>query len=102
MATSTLRAESVAANHIHNALQKFRIATCAPLSGTGGDGPNEILPMIYGLATLLEMAYRRDDDDNGPVLANANPELVACAFQGIAQLAALALFRSDAGSGING
>ena len=102
MATTTLRAESIAANHIHDALQSFRIATCAPLSGVGDDGPNEILPMIFGLATLLEMAHRCDDEGDGPALENANPELVACAFQGIAQLAALALFRSDAGRGING
>ncbi len=101
MATDTLRAESASANHVEAALRKFRIATCSPLSGTGEDGPNEILPMIYGLATLLEMAHRRDDDNNAPVLANANPVLVACAFEGIAQLAALALFPCDARSGIN-
>ena len=102
MATSTLRAESASANHIKEALQQFRIATCSPLSGTGVDGSDEVLPMIYGLATLLSMGHRCDDLQGEPVLANANPELVACAFEGIAQLAALALFRSDAGSGING
>jgi hypothetical protein len=101
MAAATLRADSAPANHVKDALQKFRIATCSPLNGTGEDGPNEILPMIYGLATLLDMGFRKPENGDA-ALENANPELVACAFDGIAQLAALALFRCDAGSGING
>lgn len=88
---------TVAQDTVRKALNDFRIANCAPLNGTGIDATNEILPEIYSLATLLDMGFRKPDFDGkeDAALENANPELVACAFNGIARLAALAMFASD-------
>lgn len=83
-------------NPVRAALNDFRIATASPLHATGEDATDEILPMIYSLATLLEFGFRRNNGkDNEAALENANPELVACALEGIAKLAAFALFASD-------
>jgi hypothetical protein len=94
MAVTSIRTESTVNNPVREALGKFRIAGCAPLSGTGRDAPNDVLPMIYSLATLLDMGHRRDENGEA-ALENANPELLACAFDAIAHLAAFALFSSD-------
>lgn len=79
------------------ALNGFNIATSSPLNATGVDATDEILPEIYALATLLGMGFRKPDfgGESEAALENANPELVACAFEGIARLATLALFASD-------
>ena len=81
---------------VRKAMNEFRIAKCSPLHCTGVDATDEILPEIYALATLLDMGFRKPDFEGKAeaALENANPELVACAFQGIARLAALALFAS--------
>ena len=82
---------------VRTALNDFRIAGCSPLYGTGEDATNEILPEIHALATLLGMGFRKPDFEGKgeAALENANPELVATAFDGIARLAAMALFSSD-------
>ena len=80
---------------VRKAMNDFKIAKCSPLHSVGVDASDEILPMIYGLATLLDMGFRKPMDGGEAALENANPELVAQAFEGIARLAALALFASD-------
>lgn len=88
---------TVAQDTVRKALEDFRIAKCTPLNATGLGATDEILPEIYSLATLLDMGFRTPDfEGKGEApLESANPELVAYAFQGIARLAALALFASD-------
>ena len=88
---------TIAQDTVRKALQDFRIAKCSPLNATGIDATDEILPEIYSIATLLDMGFRKPDlDGKGEAaLENASPELVASAFNGIARLAALALFASD-------
>ena len=76
------------------ALDEFSINTCNTLNGTGIDAVHEILPMIHGLSTLLEMGFRKDENAE-PTLGMANPELVAAAFGGIGYLAALAMFHAQ-------
>lgn len=75
------------------AIDAFRINTCGPL-GTGMDAVHEILPMIHAFSTLLESGFRKEQDGTS-CLDAMNPELVASAFDGIAYLAALAMFHVD-------
>jgi len=75
------------------AFNGFRINGCSPLNSTGIDALHQILPMIYGIATLLEMGFRKETNGEA-VLDAANPELVAAAFDGIAYLSALAMFQA--------
>ena len=78
---------------VKKALERYTLATCRPMSSTGEDAPAEILPMIYSIATLMEMGLRKYDGAEA-AFENVNPELIALAFDGIAELAALADFRS--------
>lgn len=81
---------------VKDAFNAFTIAKCQPLNGTGVDALHELLPAIYSIATLLEMGHRREERfKNEAALEGANPELVACAFDGIAHLAALAMFHAQ-------
>lgn len=89
MATQHIDAQSA----IKKALDDFRIADTTPLWSVGQDATDEILPMIYSLATALEMGFRKNGGESA--LDNTNPEIIACAFDGIAELAALALFRAQ-------
>ena len=82
-------------NGVKEALNDFRIATCSPLYAVGVDATDEIMPMVYSLATLLEMGFRKDSDGNSP-FDDVNPELIAGGLAGIARLTAFALFASDA------
>lgn len=88
---------TVSQDTVRKALQDFRIASSSPLNATGVDATDEILPEIYSLATFFGMGFRKPDfDGKGEApFENASPELVACAFNGIARLAALAMFASD-------
>ncbi len=88
---------TVAQDIVRKALDDFRIAKCSPLNCIGVDATDQILPEIYSLATLLDMGFRKPDFDgkSEAALENANPELVAHAFQGIARLAALAMFATE-------
>lgn len=88
---------SLSQEAVRQALNDFQISKCTPLNSTGVSATDEILPEIYALATLLDMGFRKPDFEGKAeaALENANPELVASAFQGIARLAALALFASD-------
>ena len=79
---------------LEKALRSFEINGCGTLSATGADAVDEILPMIHGLASLLEMAFRKGRDGESAMQA-VNPELVAAAFDGISHLAATALFHRD-------
>lgn len=94
MATNTHKAESAHLNPIKQAFGTHRLCDTTPLGHTGIDAAHEILPMIYSLATLLEMGHRKDLK-NEAALDNVNPELIAAAFDGIAYLAALADFHLD-------
>ncbi|GAA3801907.1 hypothetical protein GCM10022600_25080 [Qipengyuania pelagi] len=77
---------------LKQALDAFRINRCS--LSTGIDAAHEILPQIHGIATLMEMGFRKEG--NGEALFdNANPELVAAALDGIANLAALAMLNMD-------
>ena len=80
---------------VKEALKAFEISTCSPFNGGGIDAVNEILPMIFSIATLLEMGHRKDLKGDCAFEA-VNSELVACAFDGIAHLAALAMFQLEA------
>jgi hypothetical protein len=93
MAIANFSSESALNNPVREALNQFRIAGCSPLNAKGQEAVDEILPMIYSLATLLEMGHRTYGGTDA-VLDGVNPELVASAFDAIAQLAALALFQS--------
>jgi len=75
------------------AMSRFKISGTTPLNSTGIDAVHEILPMIYGIATLLEMGHRTYEGDQA-AFHDVNPELIASAFDGIAQLAALATFHA--------
>ena len=57
------------------------------------DAVHEILPMIHGICTLIEMGFRKRFDGTS-ALDEANPELVASAFDGISHLTALAMFHA--------
>ena len=74
-------------------VEDFRISTCAPIS-TGIDGANEILPMIYSIATLMAFGHRKYEGDE-VALEHANPELLAGAFDALGYLAAQALLHLD-------
>lgn len=74
-------------------IESFRINRCG-VSTTGIDGVHEILPMIHGIASLLDMGFRQESDGSS-ALGNASPELVAAAFDGIAHLAAMAMLAAD-------
>ena len=82
------------APEIKNGLEEFQINTCRTLNATGVDGVHTILPMIHGIATLMCMGFRKDDNGDA-ALANANPELVAATFEGIGFLAATAMLHAD-------
>lgn len=79
---------------IKKALNAFQINTCSTISGTGRDAVDEILPMIHGIATLMESGFRKEADGSS-LFGTMNPELVSSAFAGIAYLAALAKFHAD-------
>lgn len=74
-------------------LKAFDINTCRTLSSTGVDAVHEILPMIHGLSVLLDFGMRKGPGGES-ALDNANPDLVASAFAGIAYLSALAMFHA--------
>lgn len=76
------------------ALDSFQINTCSTISGTGRDAVDEILPMIHGIATLMESGFRKEADGSS-LFGAMNPELVSSAFAGIGYLAALAKFHAD-------
>jgi hypothetical protein len=81
-------------SELKKTLDSFTINGCRSLNSTGIDGVHVILPMIHGLAELLQMGFRKGE--NGEALFdNANPELVAAAFDGIGFLAATALLHAD-------
>lgn len=75
-------------DELKTALSAFRINHCS--LSTGIDSAYEILPQIHGIATLMEMGFRKEADGTS-LFGNANPELVAVTFDGIANLAALAM-----------
>lgn len=79
---------------IKRALNAFEINTCRTIGGTGRDAVDEILPMIHGIATLMESGFRKEADGSS-LFDTKNPELVASAFAGIGYLAALAKFHAD-------
>ena len=82
--------------NVKRALNSFQINTCSTISGTGRDAVDEILPMIHGIATLMESGFRKEADGSS-LFGTMNPELVSSAFAGIGYLAALAKFHSDQG-----
>lgn len=79
---------------VKKALDGFKINGCNRLNGTGIDAVHEILPMIDGIATLMEVGFRKEE--NGKALFDEyNPELIASAFAGLSYLAGLAKFHAD-------
>lgn len=90
MAIPPLQADSAYATAL-KALSDFRINKCSPLNAGGLDAAHEILPMIHAISKLLDMGHRTDRNDKS-ALEGANPELVAAALDGIAYLAATAMF----------
>ena len=79
---------------IKKALNDFQINGCNRLNGTGIDAVHEILPMIEGIATVLEVGFRKDFDGKA-LFDEYNPELVASVFGSISYLAGLAKFHAD-------
>lgn len=79
---------------VKKALDSFAINKCNTLNSTGVDAVHTILPMIHGLAVLIEMGFRKDNNGKAALDA-ANPELVAAAFDGIGFLAATAMFHAE-------
>lgn len=75
-------------------LDGFSINSCNTLNSTGMDGIHTILPMIHGIAELLQMGFRKGENGTA-VLDEANPELVAAAFDGISFLAATAMLHAE-------
>lgn len=76
------------------ALARFEINSSRTLSGTGRDAVDEILPMIHGIATLMEVGFRKDEDGSS-LFESYNPELIASAFAGLGYLAAIARFHAQ-------
>ncbi|MBX7460806.1 hypothetical protein [Qipengyuania huizhouensis] len=79
---------------LKKALDGFQINNCRELASVGVDGIHTILPMIHGIAVLLDQGFHKDDNGKS-ALDEANPELVASAFKGIGFLAALAMLHAD-------
>ena len=74
-------------------LAEFKINTCSSLNSSGIDAVHEILPMIHGISTLIEMGFRKRFDGTS-ALDEVNPEVVAAAFDGISHLTALAMYHA--------
>ena len=64
------------------------------MNGKGIDAVHEILPMIHGLSTLLEVGFRKEADGKA-LFDEYNSELIASSLDGIAYLAALAKFHAE-------
>lgn len=79
---------------LKKAFAGFKINTCNTLNATGIDAVHTILPMIHGIAALLEMGFRRNSEGEA-ALEGANTELVAAALDGIGFLAATAMLHIE-------
>lgn len=73
---------------------KHHVAGCSPLSTTGIDAVLEITASIYSICKAMEFAHRRTAGQDA-ALEDINPELMACCFDGLSYLAAMADYHAS-------